>query len=79
MDKNIIKEIMLSLEGGALQSASEKYFDEMVETAIAKGFTRCLLHMLYQQKTNSMIVRFSIEPCSSKTELCGHIARRPTS
>ena len=27
MDKNIIKETMLSLEGTALQSAREKYFD----------------------------------------------------
>ena len=27
MDKNIIKETMLSLEGAALQSAREKYFD----------------------------------------------------
>lgn len=27
MDKNIIKETMFSLEGTALQSAREKYFD----------------------------------------------------
>ena len=31
MDKNIIKETMLSLEGAALQSAREKYFDYVAD------------------------------------------------
>jgi hypothetical protein len=34
MDKNIIKETMLSLEGAALQSAREKYFDYIADASL---------------------------------------------
>ena len=37
MDKNIIKETMLSLEGAALQSAREKYFDYVADARLDRS------------------------------------------
>ena len=37
MDKNIIKETMLSLEGAALQSASEKYFEYVASARLDRS------------------------------------------
>jgi hypothetical protein len=37
MDKNIIKETMLSLEGVALQSAREKYFDYVADARLDRS------------------------------------------
>ena len=37
MDKNIIKETMLSLEGEALQSAREKYFDYVADARLDRS------------------------------------------
>jgi hypothetical protein len=37
MDKNIIKETMLSLEGAALQSAREKYFDYIADASFDRS------------------------------------------
>ena len=37
MDKNIIKETMLSLEGAALQSARERYFDYVADARIDRS------------------------------------------
>lgn len=37
MDKNIIKETMLSLEGAALQSACEKYFDYVADARLDRS------------------------------------------
>jgi len=37
MDKNIIKETMLSLEGEALQSASETYFDYVADAGLHRS------------------------------------------
>jgi hypothetical protein len=37
MDKNIIKETMLSLEGEALQSAREKYFDYVASARLDRS------------------------------------------
>jgi hypothetical protein len=36
-DKNIIKETMLSLEGAALQSACEKYFDYVADARLDRS------------------------------------------
>lgn len=37
MDKNIIKETMLSLEGAALQSTREKYFDYVADARLDRS------------------------------------------
>lgn len=37
MDKNIIKETTLSLEGAALQSAREKYFDYVADARLDRS------------------------------------------
>src|SRR3954469_19965802 len=37
MDKNIIKETMLSLEGASLQSAREKYFDYVADARLDRS------------------------------------------
>ena len=37
MDKNIIKETMLSLEGAAVQSAREKYFDYIADASFDRS------------------------------------------
>ena len=37
MDKSIIKEAMLSLEGAALQSAREKYFDYIADASLDRS------------------------------------------
>jgi len=37
MDKKIIKETMLSLEGAALQSAREKYFDYVADARLDRS------------------------------------------
>ena len=37
MDKNIIKETMLSLEGASLQSAREKYFDYFADARLDRS------------------------------------------
>jgi hypothetical protein len=37
MDKNIIKETMLSLEGVVLQSAHEKYFDYVAHARLDRS------------------------------------------
>jgi hypothetical protein len=37
MDKNIIKETMLSIEGAALQSAREKYFDYIADASLDRS------------------------------------------
>jgi hypothetical protein len=37
MDKNIIKGSMLSLEGAALQSASEKHFDYVADARLDRS------------------------------------------
>jgi hypothetical protein len=37
MDKNIIKETMLSLEGATLQSAREKYFDYVADVRLDRS------------------------------------------
>ena len=37
MDKNIIKETMLSLEGAALQSAREKYSDYVADARLDRS------------------------------------------
>lgn len=37
MDKNIIKATMLSLEGAALQSAREKYFDYVADARLDRS------------------------------------------
>ena len=37
MDKNIIKETMLSLEGAALPSAREKYFDYVADARLDRS------------------------------------------
>jgi hypothetical protein len=37
MDKNIIKETMPSLEGAALQSAREKYFDYIADASLVRS------------------------------------------
>jgi hypothetical protein len=37
MDKNIIKETMLSLEGAALQSAREKYLDYVADARLDRS------------------------------------------
>jgi hypothetical protein len=37
MGKNIIKETMLSLEGAALQSACEKYFDYVADARLDRS------------------------------------------
>jgi len=37
MDKNIIKETMLSLEGATLQSAREKYFDYVADARLDRS------------------------------------------
>ena len=37
MDKNIIKETMLSLEGAAFQSAREKYFDYVADARLDRS------------------------------------------
>ena len=37
MDKNIIKETMLSLEGAVLQSAREKYFDYVADARLDRS------------------------------------------
>ena len=37
MDKSIIKETMLSLEGAALQSACEKYFDYVADARLDRS------------------------------------------
>ena len=40
MDKNIIKETMLSLERAALQSAREKYFDYVADARLDRNANR---------------------------------------
>jgi hypothetical protein len=37
MDKNIIKETMLSLEGAGLQNAGEKYFDYVADARLDRS------------------------------------------